>query len=551
MKLLNKLFIIILLVTAAVAPGCKKLDIAPTDRFTDLTFWKVDANVYNALYNNYSIMYNNNLYFTEEALSDNAFTSAGDVTIISSGNATPLTGKFAGDWSYYYSCIKSCNEFLDGIKQNTTLPAATVARLTAETRFIRAFEHFNLEKWYGDVPLINYNITQDQSKTVSRTPKADVINFVLSELEAIIPSLPSKDNLAASENGRITKGAALALEARVLLYQGNRMQDVVTVCEKLIKDPATNGTYSLNPSYSALFSDPTTNKVNNESILSLQYVPTKRTWQDFWDFAPVSVGGRVNSMAPTQELVNDYVMMNGKAITDAGSGYDPNNPYANRDPRLTATIVYDGYKWDAEGGVNGTSKTIYIKPGSDPSDNAASPNGPDEYVGGRQSSSPTGYYWRKYFDPSAQTEYVSGLNLHLIRYAEVLLDYAEAKNSLGQMNAEVWNETIGALRRRAGFTDPGATSYPPSSDMTNIIRTERRVELALEGLRTDDIRRWKTAEVVMNGYAHGAQFSGDPSTDNGFIRAQKRTFNPARDYLWPLPSNDVSLDKNLTQNPGY
>ena len=549
MKLLNKLLIILLVVV--VVSGCKKLDIAPTDRFTDLTFWKVDANVYNALYNNYGIMYNSNLYFTEEALSDNAFSSAGDVTIISSGNATPLTGKFANDWLFYYSAIKSCNEFLDGIKQNTTLPGATVARLTAETRFIRAFEHFNLEKWYGDVPLINYNITQDQAKTIARTPKATVVNFIISELESIIPDLPSKDQLQASENGRITKGAALALEARVLLYQGDRMQDVVNVCEKLMNDQSTNGSYSLNPSYMALFSDPNTNKVNNESILSLQYVPIKKTWQDFWDFAPVSVGGRVNSMAPTQELVNDYVMLNGKAITDPTSGYDPNNPYANRDPRLTASIVYDGYHWDAEGGANGTSKTIYIKPGSDPSDNQANPNGPDEYVGGRQSSSPTGYYWRKYFDPSAQAEYISGLNLHLIRYAEVLLDYAEAKNSLGQMNSTIWDETIGALRKRAGFTDPAATSYPTSGDMTSIIHAERRVELVLEGLRTDDIRRWKTAEVVMNGYAHGAQFSGDPTTDNGFIRAQKRTFNANRDYLWPLPANDVSLDKNLTQNPGY
>ena len=548
MKLLNKLFIITVLI-AVIGSGCKKLNLAPTDRFTDLTFWQVDGNVYSALYNDYSIMYNDNLYFTEEALSDNAFSSAGDVTIISSGNGTPLTGKFANDWSYYYSSIKSCNEFLDGIKLNTTLPKDTVARLVAETRFIRAFEHFNLTKWYGDVPLINYNITQEQSKTVARTPKADVINFVLSELDAIIPDLPTQDQLPASENGRITKGAALALEARVLLYQGTRMQDVVTVCQKLMS--GADGTYSLNPNYTALFSDPNTNKVNSESILSLQYVPTKRTWQDFWDFAPVSVGGRVNSMAPTQELVNAYIMLNGDAITDAGSGYDPNNPYANRDPRLTATIVYDGYHWDAEGGANGTTKTIYIKPGSDPSDNAANPNGPDEYVGGRQSSSPTGYYWRKYFDPSAQPEYVSGLNLHLIRYAEVLLDYAEAENSLGQMNSTVWDQTIGALRKRAGFTDPGAINYPASGDMTNIIRTERRVELALEGLRTDDIRRWKTAETVMNGYAHGAQFSGDPSTDNGFIRAQKRTFNPNRDYLWPLPSNDVSLDKNLTQNPGY
>ncbi len=554
MKSIIKIFITALTVTVVVS-GCRKLNIAPTNEFTNLTFWKIDANVYNALYNNYSIMYSNaghTLYFNNEALSDNAVALTGDLNIIASGTATAQTAKFLNDWGSYYATIKSCNDFLANISQNTTLPKDTVARMIAETRFIRAFNHFNLTKWYGDVPLINTDITQDQSKTIARSPKATVVAFILSELDAIIPDLPSKDKLPASENGRITKGAALALEARVLLYQGNRMQDVVTVCEKLINDQADYGTYALVSNYSDLFSDPTINKTNNESILSLQYVPlTTRTWQDFWDFAPVSVGGRVNAMAPTQELVNDYIMLNGKGITDAGSGYDATNPYVNRDPRLTATVVYDGYKWDAEGGANGSSKTIYIKPGSDPSDNAANPNGPDEYVASRQSTSPTGYYWRKYFDPKAQVNYVSGLNLHLIRYAEVLLDYAEAKNSLGQMNAAIWDETIGALRKRAGFTDPGALNYP-GGDITSIIMRERRVELAMEGgLRTDDIHRWKTAETVMNGYAHGAQFSGDASTDNGFIRAQKRQFNPNRDYLWAIPSNEVTLDKNLTQNPGY
>jgi starch-binding outer membrane protein, SusD/RagB family len=551
MKNTIKFFIALLAVTVVVS-GCRKLDIAPTDQFSSLTFWKIDANVYNALYNNYSIMYNDGLYFNNEALSDNAVSLTGDLNLIASGAATSQTGKFLNDWGFYYSCIKSCNEFLADVGQNTTLPKDTINRLIAETRVIRAFEHFNLTKWYGDVPLITTDITPDQSKVVARTPAANVISFVISELEAAIPNLPSKDKIPASQNGRITKGTAIALEARVLLYQGNRMQDVVTACEKLINDPADNGAYSLASDYSSLFSDPVINKTNNEDVFSLQYVPnTTRTWQDFWDFAPVSVGGRVNAMAPTQELVNDYIMLNGKGINDAGSGYNASSPYANRDPRLTATIVYDGYKWDAEGGQNGTSKTIYIKPGSDPSDNASSPNGPDEYVPSRQSSSPTGYYWRKYFDPKALPSFISGLNLHLIRYAEVLLDYAEAKNSLGQMNATIWNETIGALRKRAGFTDPGALNYP-GSDVTAIIQRERRVELALEGgLRADDIRRWKLAQTVMNGYAHGAQFSGDPSTDNGFIRAQKRQFNTGRDYLWPIPSNDLSLDKNLTQNPGY
>ncbi|QQL49983.1 RagB/SusD family nutrient uptake outer membrane protein [Mucilaginibacter ginkgonis] len=544
MKNLTKYFALAALVAVT---GCRKLDIAPTDSYSALNFWTADANVYNALNNNYSLIYNSDKYFTAEGLSDNAYSQTNtDAIQIASGNATAQQAKFANDWSFYYRTIKSCNQFLENVDKNTTLGAATIARLKAEVRFIRAYEHFNLTKWYGDVPLVDHDLSQDEAKSIGRTPKADVVKFILNELDAALPALPSKDQMPAAENGRINKGAVLALKARVLLYQGDRMADVISVCESLMNSTA-NGTYSLNPSYSNLFSDPATNKTNPETMLSLQYVPaTTRTWSDFWDFAPKSVDGRVNSLAPSQELVNDYIMLNGKDITDPTSGYDENNPYINRDPRLTATIVYDKYNWNNGGGVNGKTKIIYIKPGTDP----VKP-GPDEYSPGRQNSSPTGYYWRKYFDPSALINYVSGNNLHLFRYAEILLDYAEAKNSLGQMDATVWSKTIGALRSRAGFTEPGALSYPGSANLTNIIRKERRIELALEGNRIDDIRRWKIAEIVLNGYVHGAKFSGDPATDNGYIRAQLRRFNAGRDYLWAIPNGDVSLDANLTQNPGY
>ncbi len=538
MKFLNKLCIAFMVATAAT--GCKKLDLAPTDRFSDLTFWTVDANVYNALNNNYSLIYNSGIYFYNEATSDNAYSSSGDYSLIASGIYTASQGKFLGDWAYYYSTIKSCNIFLANIDQNKTLSADVIARLKAETRFIRAFEHFNLAKWYGDVPLIDKDITADEAKVIARSPKATVIKFVIDELEAAAAALPTKDQIPANENGRITKGAALALEARVLLYEGNRMADVVSVCEKLMSGQA--GAYSLVSKYSDLFSNPTVNKTNTESLLSLQYVPSIRTWGEFFDFAPRSVGGRVSGMSPTQELVDSYITLNGKGINDAGSGYAESNPYVNRDPRLAATVVYDKYNW-VNG--NGTSKTIYIKPGTDPDAGRL-----DEYNPASQASSPTGYYWRKYFDPIAQTSFTSGSNLHLIRYAEVLLDYAEAKQSLGQMDATVWNNTIGLLRRRAGFTDAGALDFPGAADMTNVIRRERRAELAMEGLRTDDIRRWKTAETVLNGFAHGAKF-GDAGVDNGYIRAQKRQFDPAKNYLWPIPASEIGLDPNLTQNPGY
>ena len=539
MKFLKNIYI--LAIAAVLATGCKKLNLAPTDTFSELNFWTVNENVNNALNNNYSLMYNSDLYFYNDALSDNAYSNSGDYGVISAGFYTPSLSKFKNDWGYYYSTIKSCNLFLEGINQNTKLPAATIARMKAEVRFIRAFAHFNLTNWYGDVPLITKDISPEEAKQIPRTPKAAVITFVLTELEEIAAILPSKEGYGTGNVGRITNAAALALEARVLLYQGNKMQEVVTICEKIMNNQTTYGQYALQNSYSNLFSDPTVNKTNNESILSLQYVLPARTWNQFWDFAPRSVGGRVNSLAPLQSMVDNYIMLNGKSINDAGSGYNESNPYVNRDPRLEATIVYDGYRWV---NANGSVKTIYIKPGTDP-DRAAL----DEYSLTGQGSK-SAYYWRKYFDPAALANFVSGNNLHLIRYAEVLLMYAEAKQSLGQMDASVWGKTIKALRTRVGFTDAGALDYPGNADMTNIIRRERRSELAMENFRSDDIRRWKIAALVMNGFAHGAKF-GDPNVDNGYIRVQSRKFDAAQNYLWPIPPSEISLNGNLTQNPNY
>ena len=404
----------------------------------------------------------------------------------------------------------------------------------------RAWLHFNLMKWWGDIPLLKTDISADQAKAIARSPRAEVLKFITDELDAVAAILPTRDEYAAADRGRVTKGAALALEARVLLYEGNRMQDVVTICEQLINNQAQNGTYSLFSSYEGVFRS--ANKYNPEVIFDLAYVLNTRMWGDYIDFAPITAGARSNNLAPTQELVDSYIMTNGKAITDAASGYDPNNPYANRDPRLTATIVYDQYQWI---NADGSTQTIYIKPGS-------SPAGQDqnEYKAAGQGTA-SGYYWRKYWDPISAPTLQFGTNLVLIRYADVLLMYAEAKNSLGQMTQDIWDKTIGALRRRAGFTDPAALGFPLGTvDMTAIIRNERRSELALEGLRIDDIRRWKIAGAVLNGWAHGAKY-GDPAVDNGYLRVQLRTFDVNKHYLWPVPSSEIAIDNNLTQNTGY
>ncbi|HEY8399354.1 MAG TPA: RagB/SusD family nutrient uptake outer membrane protein [Flavihumibacter sp.] len=526
----------------ATAFGCKKLDLAPKDRFTELTFWDYEVNVNNAVNDVYGRMYNSNYFFYNEALSDNAFTrlgiSAGYPDVITSGNFTPTLARFLNEWNYYYAGIKAANIFLDNVDKNSTMDANLRERRKAEVRFIRAFHYSRLINWWGDVPLLKNDITPDEAKRVARTPRAEVLEFILSELDAAAAVLPTRDQYPNSDRGRITRGAAKALKARVLLYEGNRMADVAAICEDLMNNQAENGTYALQPNYSAVFSP--NNEYNSEVILDLQYVPALRTWNNHIDYVPISAGARSNNLAPTQELVDSYPMLNGKPISDPSSGYDPNNPYAGRDPRLAQTIVFHGATWNDAGGG---SHTIYIEPGSDPS-----PAKVDEYNPSGQGTA-TGYYWRKYYDPTAVAGFNSGLNLILIRYADVLLMYAEAKQALGQMNEQIWNQTIRPLRVRAGFTDPAALNYP-GGDLTEIIRNERRVELAMEGTRIDDIRRWRIAENVLNGWAHGARY-GDPSIDNGYIRAQLRAFDRTKHYLWPIPAEEIGKNSNLTQNPNY
>ena len=543
--LTKKIYLFILAAILTLAFSCKKLDLAPSDRFTELTFWQSSDNVNNALNNIYSGIYGSSNVFYNEAMSDNAFTKLGVNTgadAIASGNFTASLPRFKNDWSFYYTGIKSCNIFLENIDKNESLAEAIKERMKGEAKFVRAWHHFNLMKWRGDVPLLTKDVSPDEAKVVARSSRADVLAFVLSELDAAASALPAKEQYTAADNGRITKGAALALKARVLLYEGNRMADVVTVCEDLMNNPGANGNYGLVPDYTTLFSDKAVNKVNNESILSLQYVPSLRTWGEYIDFAPISAGARTNNLSPSQELVNAYIMKNGKAIADAGSGYDENNVAANRDPRLAATIVYDQYNW-----VNPDNSTqiIYIKPGST-TGGASSSN---EYSSAGQGTA-TGYYWRKYWDPNYTSGLNNGTNLHLIRYAEILLDYAEAKQSLGQMTAAVWDKTIRPLRMRAGFTEAGALDFPGTGNMEQIIRNERRCELAMEGLRIDDIRRWKIAETVLNGWLHGAKY-GDVSVDNGYLRVQLRQFDANKHYLWPIPPSERELNTNLSQNPNY
>ncbi|MGO4773128.1 RagB/SusD family nutrient uptake outer membrane protein [Flavobacterium sp. W22_SRS_FK3] len=518
--------------------SCEDLDLIPEDKFTDATYWTSVAKAQTFLNTAYSQMQNSSRFFYNEALSDNAYNGRGDnegAASMAAGIYDPSLGRLKSEWKDRYSGIKTCNLIIENIDRVPNADPAVIARMKAEARFLRAFQHFQLTTWFGDIPLLKKDPSLQESQTMTRTPHAEVVEYILDELDAIMPLLPKNTQLADTERGRITAGAAAALKARVFLYE-SRWEDVIETTEQFMA--MAYGQYSLFSSYEGLFQ--TANEYNSEDILSLQYVPIDRMWGEFFDMAPISAGARLNALAPTQELVDSYVMLNGKRINEAGSGYIENNPYINRDPRLTATVVYDQYNWKE---ADGSSHIINIKPGT---------GGPDEFVQGSSATS-TGYYTRKYYDVQHLTSLNSGLNLMLFRYADILLMYAEAKNELGQMNSTVWDQTIKALRTRAGFTDAAALSFNSSLGqlaLQEIIRNERRTEFGMEGLRIFDIRRWKIAEDVLNGYAHGAKF-GPSSIDNGYLRVNLRKFDPDKHYLWPVPRDERLINTNLSQNPNW
>ena len=531
---------LLLLSVLLAVTGCEKLDLIPENTFTDASYWTSTEKALTFLNTAYSQLFTSNHFFYNEGLSDNAYNGRGDnagAASIASGTYDASLGRIQGEWDSRYAGIKTCNLFLDNVDRVPDMDEGLRERVKAEARFIRAWQHFVLMTWFGDIPLLDSDPSIEEAQTITRTPRAEVLAFVLSELAAVAEILPNKEEYADADRGRVTSGAALAMLARVHLYEGDWSQ-VVTYTEQLMG--GTAGAYALFPSYPDLFLP--ANEYSSEDILSIQYVPELRTWGEFFDMAPLSAGARLNALAPTQELVDSYLTRSGLPIDDPASGYDPNDPYANRDPRLAATVVYDGYAWED---IDGTH-TIYIEPGSDPDEPV------DEYAPG-SSTTPTGYYTRKYFDPTHQTGLSSGLNLMLIRYADVLLMYAEAKMELGEFDEGVWNETIRPLRERAGFTDATALTFPASfsqAELRELIRNERRIELGMEGLRIFDIRRWRIGEEVLNGWAHGARF-GPAGTDDGYLRVDLRSFDPARHYLWPIPRDERLINDNLSQNPGW
>lgn len=525
---------LIVAITCLFFGACHDLDLTPHDRETDTEYWNKPESAMYMINKCYQGMNNADEVLYADAMTDNAYTkvSSSHNQAIGNGSYSTADNYVRSVWDYRYAGIHQCNQLLDNLDRVPGLGDELRNRYRGEAIFIRAYHYFELYSKFGDVPFFTTVISIDESKAIGRTAKSEIVNTLLTQLSEVIDKDYLPTSYDAENTGRITRWAAMGLKARVLLFEGaDRYKEVVPITNQIINE----GGFSLHADYEGLFTIAHEN--NTEVLLDVQYKPVDREHSVQYQFLPPSLGG-YSQLSPLQELVDSYITLDGYPIADAPSpSFDPADPFANRDPRLAATVIYTGNSYTL---ADGSEHAIDSRKG-------VAPDGFDF----SSDASATGYYIKKYWDNTYRSNLLSGLNIILMRYADILLMHAEALAEQGQLTPAEWNRTMRPLRVRAGFTEPRALEFPAGADLKEIVRRERRCELALEGLRHKDIIRWRIAEQVLNGWNHGLYTGDAVGTDNGYVRVENRRFDAGKHYLWPIPQNERDLNSSLTQNPEW
>lgn len=454
------------------------------------------------------------------------------------------------NWSFSYQYIRVANDFLANIG-SASVDEEIKSVTSAETRFIRAMFYFDLVKRYGGVPLLVEAQDLNADLEVPRNSLNECLQFIVDEMDGIVDDLPLN-----AERGKITKGAALSLKARTLLYWASPLynEDNNTSRWQQAADAAKAvmdlGKYDLYPDLKQLWLD--MSESHSEVILERQYgMPDV---SHGWDCAVKTLdlsNGDAGHCSPLQELVDAFPMKNGKLIHEEGSGYDPTNPYAGRDDRFYADIAYNqAVVSGMQGGKLNHNYVLNIYKGGNDYD---SPQGNPAY---QIYTTYTGYMTVKAVDPNNETYgywYGSVQPWIIFRYGEILLDFAEAQNEATGPTPEVY-AVLNKLRKRAGITTDlqgGLTK----DQMRELIRNERYVELCFEHHRYWDLRRWKLAETRLNN----KNYTGVVITkeDNGLFSYEYEPVDAVslvfseKMYFMPIPQSEISKNKLLKQNPGW
>lgn len=528
MKISFKYIGLITTITAIVFSSCKKdiLDTVPNDRVSSAIFWKTETDGIYAVNAIYASLDAVNL-FVLDGITDIGHTNT-TFTVeynIENGTYDASHSRIQSEWQSGYRSVFLANDVLSNIDGITTSNTALIERLKAEARVLRAYFYMKLAGLYGDVPLITTPINISEGLEIARTSQTDIWSFINKELTESATALPV--SYGNADKGRVTKGAALALKARANLWAGNYIE--AAAAAKAVIDL---NVYGLLDEYGRLFTYASEN--SNEVILDKQFLAGTLTHNTFSYMGPYSQRNSSSAFVPTKALADTYTMKNGLDINDPTSGFDPENPYTNRDPRMRFTMFVDG-------DVLPSGILFQPVPGQ---------NGADE-VGKTQYNTSTGYSLKKYIvADDLTTPGASGLNFILLRYAEVLLTYAEAKIESNQIDDSVY-DAINAVRTRSDVGLPPLTPGMTQEALREVVRRERVVELAFEGWHLFDIRRWKTAQTVMVGKVYGITYYVNNQPVTIEVPSVNKVFDPSRHYLWPVPQKEKALNPALGQNPGW
>ncbi len=537
--------IIYILVAILALNSCDVLDMKPLDKVSDADVWEDRALI--ELYVNAS--YNSiNHEFSQHMLSDASdetycihnwanfwVIQKGEMT---SDNVTGISEKI-NYWKSAYSNIRTINVFFDRI-DDAPVETDLKNRMKGEMKFIRAWIYANLIWRYGDVPLITDLFELNQDYKVKRDSYSDCVDFITKELDDAMTWLPAK---SSSETlGRATGDACKALKARVLLYAASEQNNPSHSKEKW--EAAAEATkavldagYSLGNDYQSVFLE------DNDEIIFARYF-TQANSTDFMLFNGRNGSNGWTGENPTQNLVNAYEMTNGELPylneelplkINPASGYDESNPYAGRDPRLDASILHDGSMWAGRetetwhGGLDSPESSI-----------------------GSWNASKTAYAFKKFMVESIPP---SGSSVKpenpwiFFRLAEFYLNYAEIMYELG--NEEQAREYVNKVRARQSVNMPPVTAS--GEKLRDKIRNERRVELAFEGHRFFDVRRWCIADETENRdlLAMNIQKQADGTKTYEVTMLLKRSFLEQH-KLVPIPRTEIDKSEgSLVQNPGY
>lgn len=566
-KLLKLPFLIGVL---TLASSCESdFEALPVEQYTiDFVFSKTDSlgvnakSYLNTVYSQLQSGHNRVSGDYLDAATDDAVSSATttvDVMRLAAGSYNSAS-QIASDmrWANYYAGIRSATTFIANIevvplkeKLPNGVPMAKVWK--SEARFIRAMHYFELLKRYGGVPLMGDHVRQlGEDVELPRNTFEECVNYIVSECEAIKDSLRFYPIASPDVNGHVaTKEAALALKARVLLYaasplynggnidatnpltgytnyDANRWERAADAANDFLSQ---NTYFSLVPDFTNVFITE-----NNSEVIFLRTGDENtglETANGPVGFPGVNQGSGRTS--PSQDLVDAFPMINGKPISDVS--YDPNDPYTNRDPRLNKTVLHNGSQW-----LNTAIETF---------------EGGRHKPGGPIQQTKTSYYLRKFLGNfETSTNYAdTPHDWVFFRYAEILLNYAEAENEFAGPTPEVY-KAVTDIRKRAGIQAGGDNLYGLTPGMTpeamrTVIQNERRIELAFEEHRYWDIRRWKIAEDVFSEPVNGLVIVKSGSTLNfNIVPVLTATFNPKR-YLYPIIFDEVVKNRNMVQNPEW